>query len=113
MFCLRALGADPPFGKFGVFANGLDIHQRSSSREPGFDFHTAGVTAGADYRCSRLKLGAALRIDEERVDAGDVSYGFAVGLRRLHLGGFHDGILTYGWPDYDTERTSPRPAGDG
>ena len=118
MFSLfRGTGAsaDPsPFGNLGVFANGLGTFgdQRASSREPGFDFHTAGMTAGADYRVlPNLVLGGALGYGSMRSDfdggAGEVS---SKGLNLsayagFTLGGFHaDGILSYGWMHYDTER---------
>ena len=110
-----------PFGNLGVFANGLGTFgdQRSSSREPGFDFHTAGVTAGADYRVlPQLVLGLALGYGSMKNEfdggAGDVSaHGFSVsGYGGFTLGGFHlDAILTYGWLGYDTERNILGPAG--
>ena len=110
-----------PLGNLGVFANGLGTFgdQRASSREPGFDFHTAGVTAGADYRVlPQLVLGLALGYGSMKNEfdggAGDVSaHGFSVsGYGGLTLGGFHlDTILTYGWIGYDTERNIFGPAG--
>lgn len=110
-----------PFGNLGVFANGLGTFgdQRSSSREPGFDFHTAGVTAGADYRVlPQLVLGGAFGYgstkNEFDAGAGDVSAnGFSLsGYGGFTLGGFHvDGILTYGWIDYDIERNIAAPGG--
>ena len=114
--------ADPsPFGNLGVFANGLGTFgdQRSSSREPGFDFHTAGMTAGADYRVlPNLVLGGAIGYgsmkNEFDANAGDVSaQGFALSAYAgFTLGGFHaDGIFTYGWMYYDTERNIFVPTG--
>jgi outer membrane autotransporter protein len=109
-----------PLGNLGVFANGLGTFgdQRSSRNEPGFDFHTAGVTAGADYRVlPQLVLGLALGFGSTRNDfggAGDVtSKGFSVsGYGGYTLGGFHaDAIFTYGWIDYDTERRIASAAG--
>ena len=103
-----------PLGNLGVFATGLGTFgdQRSSSREPGFDFHTAGMTAGADYRVlPNLVLGGALGYGSMRSDfdggAGEVtSQGLALSAYAgFTLGGFHaDGILSYGWMHYDTER---------
>jgi outer membrane lipase/esterase len=103
-----------PLGNIGVFANGLGTFgdQRARRNEPGFDFHTAGVTAGADYRVlPQLVLGLALGYGSTRNDfdggAGDVtSKGISVsGYAGYTLGGFHaDAIFTYGWIDYDTER---------
>lgn len=110
-----------PLANLGVFANGLGTFgdQRASSREPGFDFHTAGVTAGADYRVlPQLVLGLALGYGSMKNEfdggAGDVSaHGFSVsGYGGFTLGGFHlDTILTYGWIGYDTERNIFGPAG--
>jgi outer membrane lipase/esterase len=114
--------ADPsPFGNLGVFVNGLGSFgdQRANSREPGYDFHTAGVTAGADYRVlPQLVLGAALGYgstkNEFDAGAGDVSAkGITVSAYGgFTQGGFHaDGIFTYGWTDYDTERNINTAAG--
>ena len=110
-----------PLGNLGVFANGLGTFgdQRSSRNEPGFDFHTAGVTAGADYRVlPQLVLGLALGFGSTRNDfdggAGDVtSKGISIsGYAGYTLGGFHaDAIFTYGWIDYDTERRIASAAG--
>src|SRR5262249_17851959 len=48
--------------KLGIFAVGQGSfgNQDATLREPGFDFHTAGITVGADYRLSdQLILGMA------------------------------------------------------
>ena len=99
----------------GVFVNGIGSFgdQRASSRDPGFDFSTAGLTAGVDYRViPPLVLGAAFGYASARTDfdagAGEMSsrtysvsvYGSYFLGTSLHL----DAIFTYGWNDYDTER---------
>lgn len=114
--------ADPqPFGNLGVFVNGLGTfgNQTASSKEPGYDFHTAGMTAGADYRViPSLVLGGAFGYASTGSlfanDAGDMSAKtFSLsGYAGFTLGGFHvDGILTYGWTNYDTERNVVIPGG--
>lgn len=110
-----------PFGNIGVFANGIGSFGdlRSSSREPSFDFHTAGMTTGADYRVlPSLVLGAAFGYasvkNEFDGDAGQTTaraYSLSA-YGGYTLGGFHaDGIVTYGWNDYDTERNIAVPGG--
>lgn len=102
-------------GGLGIFVNGIGSFgdQRASSREPGFDFHTAGLTAGADYRViPPLVLGAAFGYASSKTDfdagAGEMSArAYSVSVYGSYYVGsqFHvDAIFTYGWNDYDTER---------
>jgi len=101
--------------KLGVFANGQGSFgdQSATSNEPGFEFHTAGITLGADYRLTdKLLLGAAFGYLRTKSDfdasAGDSTvngyslsaYGNYYILDKLYV----DGIATFGWNDYDTER---------
>jgi outer membrane autotransporter protein len=104
------------WGGLGIFINGQGSFgdQSTTSREPGFDFHTAGVTVGADYRFTeRLVLGTAvgyLATDSElngnagESDARGVSVS-AFGTYYVRNQFYLEGIATYGWNDYDTERT--------
>jgi outer membrane autotransporter protein len=104
--------------RFGVFANGLGSFgdQDTTPREPGFDFHTAGFTVGGDYRfTNRLSLGMAFSYVQTNADfdssAGNFSnkayslsaYGTYYILEKLYV----DGIVTYGWDNYTTERNIP------
>jgi outer membrane autotransporter protein len=99
----------------GVFVNGIGSFgdQRASSREPGFDFHTLGLTAGVDYRVlPQLVLGAAFGYASVKTDfdanAGEMNsntYSVSVYASYFLGASFHlDGIFTYGWNDYDTKR---------
>lgn len=102
-------------GNLGVFLNGQGSFgdQQASNREPGFDFHTAGLTAGADYKLTnQLILGAAFGYLNTKTD-------FDAGAGNMHTNGYSlsaygsyyltdkfylDGIATYGWNGYDTTR---------
>jgi outer membrane autotransporter protein len=117
----RAASADARDGRFGgldVFVNGLGSFgdQDTTNREIGFDFHTAGLTFGADYRLTdSLVVGAALgylrtktelnnQVGEVTTDGYTVSAfaGYSLGSAF-----FVDGIVTYGWNSYETERSVP------
>jgi len=102
--------------RLGIFANGQGSfgNQSATSREPGFDFHTAGLTVGADYRVTdqlilglavgylRTKMGLEFSAGDSRVDGYSVTaYGNYFILPKLYL----DGIATFGWNNYDIERT--------
>ena len=104
--------------RFGVFANGLGTFgdQDTTPRIPGFDFHTAGFTVGGDYRfTNRFSLGTAFSYVQTNADfdfsAGNFSnkayslsaYGTYYILEKLYV----DGIVTYGWDNYTTERNIP------
>lgn len=101
--------------RLGIFANGQGSfgNQDATSRDPGFDFHTGGLTVGADYRLTdQLVLGMALgylRTKAEfdasagasRINGYSLSaYGNYYVWDRLYI----DGIATFGWNTYDTER---------
>ncbi len=101
--------------KLGFFANGQGSFgdQDATSREPGFDFHTAGASVGGDYRftdrfISGLAFGYLRTNADFHSSAGDFTsdayslsaYGTYYVLDKLYV----DGIVTYGWNTYDTER---------
>jgi uncharacterized protein with beta-barrel porin domain len=114
------------FGRLGGFVNGVGSFGRRSetSREAAFDFHTIGVTAGADYRFTdNLVAGLAfsyLRTDAEILaPVGDVdtrSYGLS--LYGTYYAGplYVDGLAGFTWHDYDTTRRivyAPAPGAPG
>lgn len=101
--------------RLGVFANGQGSfgNQDATSRDTGFDFHTGGLTVGADYRLTdQLVLGMALGYLRTKAEfdasAGDSringyslsAYGNYYVWDKLYV----DGIATFGWNTYDTER---------
>lgn len=102
-------------GRLGMFANGQGSFgdQDATSREPGFDFHTAGLTVGGDYRFTdKFLLGIALgylrtkatfdaSAGESKINGYSVSaYGNYYVWDKLYV----DGIATFGWNTYDTTR---------
>ncbi len=99
----------------GVFLNGQGGFgdRETTSREIGFEFYTAGVTLGADYRFTdQLIVGAAVGYisanGEFAAPGGDFT------MRRVTLSVFGtyyladkfyvDAIFTCGWDDYKTTR---------
>jgi outer membrane autotransporter protein len=112
----QAAGDRPPvFRRLGIFLNGQGNFgdQRARGQEPGFNFHTAGMTLGADYRFTdAFVLGAAFGYLSAGAGfdaaAGDFS---ARGFSASAFGSYYIGerlyvdmIATYGWNDYDTTR---------
>jgi len=102
-------------GKLGLFANGIGSfgEQDNTSREPRFEFHTAGLIAGADYKLTdNVILGAALGYLATRVVVNEGVGHVAIDNLNLSLFGtyyvldtFHvDAIVTGGWNSYDQER---------
>ena len=104
-----------PLGKLGIFINGQGSFgsQDPTVRDTGFDFYTAGMTAGVDYRLTNdLVLGAAFgylrtksnfdaSAGDSRINGYSVSaYGNYYLLEKLYL----DGIATFGWNEYSNER---------
>lgn len=114
----RAASADPsqPLG-VDFFLNGLGSvgDQSATSREPAFDFRTAGLTLGGDYKVTdSLILGAAFGYLNTRTEiaasAGDiVTNGYSLsGFGNYYIGDLYvDGIFTAGWNTYDIERNIP------
>ena len=103
------------FRRLGIFVNGtLAVGDKDATkRESGFDFDTLGVTAGVDYRFTDSFVpGVAFGYtntdaDLESsggsldVDAYSVSvYGTYDVTKKFYV----DGIVTFGWNDYDIKR---------
>jgi outer membrane lipase/esterase len=103
--------------RLGAFANvqGSFGNQDVTAREPGFDFHTVGATVGADYRFTdQFILGLAgsylrtsLDLDDSAGDSRANGYSLSAYtnyyiLEKLYV----DGIATFGWNTYDTERNN-------
>ncbi|PWT92014.1 MAG: hypothetical protein C5B54_04225, partial [Acidobacteria bacterium] len=111
-----------PLQKLGVFVNGtLTIGDKdATSREAGFDFTSLGATFGADYRFTdNFILGIALSYMSTSADfdkfnilhnpagGGVDARSFSVSLYGTYyvLEKFYvDGILGFGWNDYDIDR---------
>ena len=104
--------------RLGVFANGQGAfgNQDATSTQAGFDFNTAGLTVGADYRLlDPLILGLAFGYLRTHTtfdaSAGDYHingyslsvYGNYYILPQLYV----DGIFNYGWNNYDLNRSTP------
>ena len=104
--------------RLGIFANGQGSFgtQDATSGEPGYDFHTTGITVGVDYRFTdQLVLGVAfgylhtkaaydLSAGSSGANGYDLSaYGTFYILDRLYL----DAIVTGGWNTYNNERNVP------
>jgi uncharacterized protein with beta-barrel porin domain len=114
----QGASADEPseFGRLGFFVAGnIDFGDRDgSSNEAGFEFDTAGITAGADYRITdQAVFGAALGFantdldydggrGDLQVDAWSASlYGNYYLTETVYL----DGTISYGWDNYDQTRS--------
>jgi outer membrane lipase/esterase len=111
--------ADPPsiFKGLGIFLNGQGSfgEQDVTSREPGFTFHTEGLTLGTDYRVTdNVVLGAAIGYLRTKADLDDgggrvKTDGYSVSL----FGSYYvtdkmyvDAIATYGWNGYGVTRNT-------
>ena len=103
-----------PFGRLGLFINGVgDFGSKAAtSREAGFDFHNAGVTAGVDYRFTdALVAGLAFSylrtnatIDFSLGDVASQSYGLAL-YGTYYVGPVYIDLLGgFTWNNYDTTR---------
>ncbi|MEE8524800.1 MAG: Calx-beta domain-containing protein [Thermoanaerobaculia bacterium] len=105
--------------RLGFFVNGqLSFGDRPSvAGETGFDFETAGLTAGVDYLVSdRFFLGGAVGYLDADTDlaagAGKLDVrGYSLSLyASYYLAHFYvDGILGYGTQEYDTARNIDLP----
>ena len=115
LFGTAATDAASTPSKLGLFINGQGSFGRQdvTEHEPGFDFHTPGVTLGADYRLTnQFILGTALGFlaTDWKLDHGDgdlAAKGFNVsvfGSYYLKDVYYFDGIATYGWNWYKTRR---------
>lgn len=101
--------------KLGLFATGtISIGDRDqTSSETGFDFTTGGLTVGSDYAITdNLFLGGALGYSRTDSDfdhsVGDLDVdGYSVAIYSLYTipnGIYVDGIMRFGWSDYEQER---------
>ena len=106
---------DTHLGAFGVFASGtLNLGDREGTEnQAGFDFKTREVTVGADYRFSdQFVLGAALSYTAVDTDIdGDGGHLDTRGYGLTLYGTYYpsdrfyvDGMVNYGWNDYDQQR---------
>ena len=104
-------GLDDRWGFF-VTGNATSADQRSTAEQMGFDFKSAGVTAGTDYRFSKNVI-AGLMAGYNGSDADLDDAGSTVEMECRVLGaygtyykqGFYlDGHLNYGWNSYDNTR---------
>ena len=104
-----------PLGRLGLFINGSGSFGDTDSTqdELGFDFDTKGITAGADYRITdTLILGGALGyvssdydFDNNQGDQDITGYTVsAFGTWYQSEKVYVDGILSYGWNDFDMKR---------
>jgi len=104
--------------RLGTFATGQGSfgNQDATTAEPGFDFHTVGITLGADYRFTeQFIFGLAFGYLRTKMDfdssAGDSSinsYSLSAYTNYYILDPLYvDGIITFGWSDYSTERNIP------
>ena len=104
--------------RLGIFATGQGSFgtQDAASSEPGYDFHTAGITLGVDYRfIDQLVLGVAFGYLHTKAaydaSAGNSAangynlsgYGTYYIVDRLYV----DAIVTGGWNTYNSERNIP------
>ena len=120
---LDAGAAEETTSRLGVFVNGHGSFgsRDATSREPGFDFHDAGVTAGVDYRflpslvagLAFTFLGGKTSFDQNLGDVDTKSYGFA--LYGTYYAGplYIDGSAAFAWNTYDTDRRIVYATGPG
>jgi len=102
-------------GRLGIFVNGSlgRIDKDRTQNEEGFESDSGGLTAGADYRLSEsIILGGAFGWGQTNTDI-DASGGsldtdsYSLSLYGTWYQGeslFIDGIISYGWSDYDQKR---------
>lgn len=102
--------------RVGTFING-DVNfgdRESTSKYPGYDFTTSGVTAGVDYRVADnlavgLALGYASNDTDLKQNRGSIGVdGYAISLYSNYVGNnfYVNGVLGYGDNDYDIKRTT-------
>lgn len=110
-----AASGDDAFGRWGFFINGsFNFGDKDATdNESGFDFSTAGVSAGVDYRFSdEFIAGGALGYGNN--DTSFDANGGGLDTETWHLGaygtyswsdrGYVDAMLEYGWQSYDSSR---------
>ncbi|HEY9704714.1 MAG TPA: autotransporter domain-containing protein [Allocoleopsis sp.] len=102
--------------KWGVFVSG-DVNfgqQNTTTNQTGFDYTTAGVTVGTDYRFTKnLALGLAISYagtdNNFQNNLGKVSadsYGLSVYSSYNQNKFYMDGLISYGWNNYDITRNT-------
>jgi len=104
--------------RLGIFATGQGSFgtQDATSKELGYDYHTAGITLGVDYRFTdqfllgmafgylRTKAAYDSSVGDSAANGYNLSaYGTYYILDRLYV----DGIVTGGWNTYNSERNIP------
>jgi len=112
-----AAGSDTilDFGRIGIFVNGsVSLGDKNrTDNVAGFDFQTTGITLGADYRLSDTLVGGIalgysrndLNLDASGGGLNTDGYSLSVyGTFYEHAGLYLDGILSYGWNDFDQDR---------
>jgi outer membrane lipase/esterase len=103
------------FGRLGIFVNGQGSFgdRDTTERTQGYNFFTAGLTVGADYRFTdQIIFGAAFHYLRTKIDVADRAADSTVNGYSLSAYGTYyvkdkfyvDGILTYGRNDYAIER---------
>jgi outer membrane lipase/esterase len=115
--------ADSPLGEnWGAFVNAGynwgDVSQ--TTLQDGYDFSNWGVVAGADYRVNpNLVLGGAASYQKTKSDyTNNLGSVKADTVSLAAYGTYYDeglyleGLLSYGWINYDTERTIKIPSND-
>ena len=106
---------DSHLGALGIFASGtFNFGDRGSTDDQtGYDFKSRELTLGADYRFTdQFVLGAALShtaIDADMDEAGGYldTRGYGVTLYGTYYPSdrfYFDGMVNYGWNDYDQRR---------
>ena len=106
---------DSHLGALGIFASGtFNLGDRDNTADQtGYDFKTRELTVGADYRFTdQFVLGAALShtaVDADMDDAGGYldTRGYGLTLYGTYYPSdrfYVDGMVNYGWNDYDQRR---------
>lgn len=106
---------DPPLGeRWGAFVNAAynwgDVDR--TDLQDGYDFSNWGLVAGLDYRIDpNLVLGGAFGYQKTKSDYDDdlgkvdaTTYSLAVYGTYYKDNWYFDGLVGYGWINYDTER---------
>lgn len=106
---------DNDWGAFGVFASGsINLGSKDETEnQAGFDFKSRELTLGADYQFTeQFALGAALSHSaiKNTIDSNSGaldSKGYSLSLYGIYhpTDNFYlNGIINYGWNDYDQQR---------
>jgi outer membrane lipase/esterase len=112
---LRSVPETSSNQRVGVFING-DVNfgdKESRATKPGFDFTTTGVTAGVDYRVTNnFALGVAVGYVNNSTDLnnnlGNIDidgYNVSAYGNYVQNNFYTDAVVSYGWNNYDIQRT--------